>query len=95
MDNRTFDHAAGSVNILQVPTSIREYINEKGEGRRFNLESFAIRHETDPNGVMVDLLIGPKGAEQLQPFTVSVILGDAAARQLMDALREVIASGTT
>jgi hypothetical protein len=95
MDSRTFVAAAGSAtNILDVPISIREYINEKGEGRRFNLESFGIRHETDPNRVVVDLLIGPKGAEQLEPFEVSVVLGDAAARQLKDALEEVLASET-
>jgi hypothetical protein len=45
MDARTFAAAAG---LLDVPISIREYINEKGEGRRFSLESFEIRHETDP-----------------------------------------------
>jgi hypothetical protein len=94
MDSRTFDRAAGPVNILHVPVSIREYINEKSEGRRFNLESFAIRHETDPNRVVVDLLIGPKGAEQLEPFKVSVVLGDASARQLTDALERVLASET-
>ena len=92
MDSRTFAAAAGSMNILDVPVLIREYISEKGEGRRFNLESFGIRHETDPNRVVVDLLIGPKGAEQIEPFTVSIILGDAAARQLTDALEEVFTS---
>jgi hypothetical protein len=64
MDSGTFAAAAGSLNVLDVPILIREYLNEKGEGRRFNLKSFEIRHETDPNRVAVDLLIGPKGAEQ-------------------------------
>src|SRR5215831_15126489 len=32
------------------------------------------------------IFIGPKGAEQIEPFKVSVVLGDAAARQLTDAL---------
>jgi hypothetical protein len=92
MHSRTFVAAAGSLNILEVPASIREYINEKSEGRRFNLESFVIRHETDPNRVVVELLIGPKGAEQLEPFRVSVVLSDAAARQLTDALEDVSAN---
>jgi hypothetical protein len=92
MNNRTFAAAAGSLNVLDVPMSIREYINEKGEGRRFNLKSFGIRHETDPNRVVVDLLIGPKGAEQVEPFKVSILLGDAAARQLTEALEKVLAS---
>jgi hypothetical protein len=43
---------------------------------------------------VVDLLIGPKGAEQIEPFKVSIVLGDAAARQLQDALGEVLASET-
>lgn len=94
MDSRTFVATAGSLNILDVPISIRQYINEKGEGRRFSLESFGIRHETDPNRVVLDLLIGPKGAEQIEPFKVSVVLGDAAARQLKDAFEEVLASET-
>jgi len=94
MDTRTFVAVGGSLNILDVPMSIREYINEKSDGRRFSLESFGIRHETDPNRVVVDLLIGPKGAERLEPFKVSVVLGEAAARQLTDALGEVIASET-
>ena len=94
MDSRTFAAAAGLLNVLDVPISICEYINEKGEGRRFNLESFEIRHETDPNRVVVNLLIGPKGAEQVEPFKVSVVLGDAAARQLTDALEKVLASET-
>jgi hypothetical protein len=93
MDSGTFAAAAGSLNVLDVPILIREYLNEKGEGRRFNLKSFEIRHETDPNRVAVDLLIGPKGAEQIEPFRVSVVLGDAAARQLADALEKVLASG--
>ena len=94
MDSRTFAAAAGLLNVLDVPISICEYINKKGEGRRFNLESFEIRHETDPNRVVVNLLIGPKGAEQVEPFKVSVVLGDAAARQLTDALEKVLASET-
>lgn len=94
MDNRTFVAAAGSLNMLEVPVSIREYINEKGEGRRFNLESFAIRRESDLNRVVIELSIGPTGAEQLEPFNVSVSLGDAAARQLTDALEEVLSSKT-
>jgi hypothetical protein len=94
MNSRTFVATAGSVNILDVPISIREYINEKGDGRRFNLESFGIQHETDPNRVVVELLIGPKGAEQIEPFKVSIVLGEAAARQLKDALDEVLPSET-
>jgi hypothetical protein len=31
-----------------------QYINEKSEGRGFNLESFDIRYETDPIRVGVD-----------------------------------------
>jgi hypothetical protein len=91
MDSRSFVAAPGSLNILDVPASMREYIHERGEGRRFSLESFDIRHETDPNRVVVDLLIGPKGAEHLEPFKVSVVLGEAAARQLTEALEGVLA----
>ena len=69
---------------------MREYINEKSEGRSFNLESFEIRHETDPNRVVVDLLIGPHGAEQLDAFKVSLVLADTAAGQLTHALEEVL-----
>jgi len=84
--SRTFVAVAGLANILDVPISIREYINEKREGRRFNLESFDIRHETDPNRVVIDLVIGPNGAEQLEPLKVIVVLGDAAAQQLTSAI---------
>jgi hypothetical protein len=76
-------------NILRVPSTIRGYINEKGEGRSFNLESFRIRHLIEPNHVVVDLSIARKGAELLEPFEVSMVLGDAAARQLAQAITRI------
>ena len=68
LEGTSFAASAGSPGILQVPSSMRQYINEKSAGRGFNLEAYEIRHETDPNRVVVDLLIGPHGAEQLQGF---------------------------
>jgi hypothetical protein len=90
MGSTDFAASAGSLNILQVPRSMREYINEKGEGRAFNLDSFEIRHDTDPNRIVVELLIGPHGAEQIEAFKVSVVLSDAGALQLTHALEKVL-----
>jgi hypothetical protein len=88
-----FDLTPGVFNLLKVPRHIRDYINEQGEGRSFNLESFSLRREVETHQVIVDLLIGPTGAEQLTPFTVSVVLGDAAAQQIAESLN--VALGKT
>jgi len=94
MGSISFAASPGSLNILRVPSSMREYINEKSAGRGFNLESFEIRHEADPNRVVVELLIGPHGAEQIEPFKVSIVLGDDAAGQLTHALEEALSKAT-
>jgi hypothetical protein len=39
----------------------------------------------------MDFRITPIGAEQLDPFIVSLVLGDAAASQLADALSVALA----
>ncbi len=70
---------------------MRGYINEQGEGRSFNLESFGMSYETEPHRVVIELLVGKKGAEQLEPFTVSLSLGDLAARQIAQALNGALA----
>ena len=90
MGSTSFAASPGSINILRVPSSMREYINENSAGRGFSLESFEIHHEAVPNRLVVDLFIGPHGAEQLEPFKVSLVLGDAAARQLAHALEGVL-----
>jgi hypothetical protein len=69
---------------------MRDYINEKGEGHSFNLESFSLRREVEPNQVIIDLLIGPAGAEQLTPFTVSIVLGEASAQQFTQLLNVAV-----
>lgn len=93
MSKETFAASVGSLNILHVPNSMRQYINEKSEGRGFGLESYEVRRETDPNRVVVNLVIGPHGAEQLDAFQVTLVFGDDAARQLIQALQEVLPTG--
>jgi hypothetical protein len=88
--NPTILEVSPAPNMLQVPATMRQYISEKGDGRSFNLESFAIRHLTAPDHVVIDLVIAKKGAELLEPFTVNVILGDSAAQQLLQAFTEVL-----
>jgi len=82
--------SAGSPNALTVPRQIREYINERGQGRSFNLESFSAHHIDHPHQVVLDFRIIPAGAEQLEPFTVRLVLGGPAARQLADGLHAAI-----
>jgi hypothetical protein len=86
MSITTFELSAGAPNTLRVPRAIRDYINERGEGRSFNLESFTVSQNTQPRQIAVDFRITPTGAEQLEPFTVSLILGEPATKQLFDAL---------
>jgi hypothetical protein len=59
---------------------------------RFNLESFHLHHDVQPRRVVVEFRIIPTGAEQLEPFTASLMLGEPAARQLAEALTAALAS---
>ena len=86
MSTTTFEVAAGSPNVLTVPREARDYISERSESRSFNLDSFSIDKKFEPHEVIIRLGIAQKGAEQLQPFAVSVVLGVPAARQLTEAL---------
>jgi hypothetical protein len=82
----TFEVAASSPNILTVPRQARDYINERSESRSFNLDSFSIDRKSEPHEVIIHLGIAQRGAEQLEPFAVTVVLGEPAARQLTEAL---------
>jgi hypothetical protein len=82
----TFEVAAGSPNILTVPRQARDYISERSESRSFNLDTFSIDRKFEPHEVILRLGIGQRGAEQLEPFTVTVVLGEPAARQLTEVL---------
>ncbi|PWT81421.1 MAG: hypothetical protein C5B58_09865 [Acidobacteria bacterium] len=86
MSTTTFQIAAGSPNVLSVPREAREYINEQGQGRSFNLDSFSVDRSNESHRVLIHLGVAQKGAEQLTPFTVSLELGEPAARQLAEAL---------
>ena len=86
MSAMTFEVAAGSSNVLNIPGEARDYINERSESRSFNLDSFSIDRKFEPHEVIIRLGVVKKGAEQLEPFTVSVVLGEPAARQLKEAL---------
>ena len=86
MNTTTFEIAAGSPNILSVPRAAREYISERGESRSFNLDSFDVDRSFEPHQVVIHLRVTRKGAEQLDPFTVALTLGEPAAQQLSDAL---------
>ncbi len=77
-------------NILHVPSEMHAYINEKGEGRSFNIESVNIRHVSEPNHVVVDLSIVNKGAELLEPFMINLVLGDVAAQQFAQAISRAL-----
>ena len=87
MSHTSFERSAGVSNTLRVPRAIRDYINEQGEGRSFNLDSFSAQLSEQPRQVSVEFRITPTGAEQLEPFTVNLILGESAARQLAEALK--------
>jgi hypothetical protein len=82
----TFEVAAGSPNILTVPRQARDYISdylsERSESRGFNLDSFSIDRKFEPHEVIIHLGIAQRGAEYLEPFTVTIVLGEPAARQL-------------
>jgi len=86
MGTMTFEVAAGSPNILTVPRQARDYISDRSESRSFNLDSFSIDRKFEPHEVIIHLGIAQRGAEQLEPFTVAVVLGEPAARQLTEAL---------
>ena len=75
MSSTNFAVSGGSVNILNVRSCIREYISEKSESRGFNLDSYAVRLDGEPSRVVVELVIGPHGAEQVEPFKVTVVFG--------------------
>jgi hypothetical protein len=91
MNPTSLELSAGSPNTLSVPREMRDYINELGGGRRFNLESFSVHQNVQPHQVVVDFRIIPTGAEQLESFTVSLTLGEPAARQLAEALNAALA----
>jgi hypothetical protein len=86
MSPTTFEIAAGSPNVLSVPREARDYISERGKSRSFNLDSFSVDRSFEPHQVLIHLGVAQKGAEQLVPFTVSLALGEPAARQLTEAL---------
>jgi hypothetical protein len=66
-------------------------VNEQAEGRSFNLESFSVHHNDNPSQVVIGFRTVATGAEQLEPFTVSLTLGGPAARQLTEELNAAIA----
>jgi hypothetical protein len=88
----TFTVSPAAPNILRVPRVVREYVNENGEGRSFNLESFDIHHEVEPGQFVVELSIVNKGAELLEPFAVSIVLWDPAAQQFAAAFSKLLAT---
>jgi hypothetical protein len=90
MSFTTFELSAGSPNTLRVPREIRDYINERGEGRSFNLDSFSVHENVQPQQIVIDFRITPTGAEQLEPFTVSFTLGGPAASQLGKTLNATL-----
>lgn len=90
MDRTTLEVSAGTSNTLTVPRQMRDYINEKGEGRRFNLDSFSIQ-KTDEHQVLIEFLIAQIGAEQVEPFQITLTLGGPAGKQVQEALAAVLA----
>ena len=92
MDAKTFEIAAGSPNVLNVPREARDYISEQGNGRGFNLDSFSVDRSTEPHNVSIRFEVVQKGAEQLVPFTISLELGEPAARQLAETLAAVLST---
>jgi len=71
--------STGSWRSRNLPT-------ERSESRSFNLDSVSIDRKFEPHEVIIRLGIAQRGAEQLEPFTVTVVLGEPAARQLTEAL---------
>ncbi len=92
MNTTMFEIAAGSPNVLKVPREARDYISEKGESRSFNLDSFEVDRSFEPHQVVIHLRIAQRGAEQLEPFMVSMALGEPAARQLSEVLAKALSS---
>jgi hypothetical protein len=90
MSFTNFELSAGSQNTLSVPREIRDYISERGQDRRFNLESFNVEQNVQPRQVAAHFRIIATGAEQLEPFGVRLTLGETAARQLAEALNEAL-----
>jgi hypothetical protein len=91
MDRIALEVSAGSLNTLNVPPEMRDYINERGEGRSFNLDSFIVRKTIELHQVIIELLIAQKGAEQLEPFQVTLAVRQPAAKRVQDALAAVLA----
>ena len=89
MNATTLEIPSGQHTTLTTPRQIRDYINERGEGRTFHIESIAVRQ--DQKKILVDLSIAATGAEQLDPFVVTLGLGQLAARQLLVALSTALA----
>jgi hypothetical protein len=90
MSFTNFELAAGSPNTLSVPRAIRDYVSERGQDRRFKLESFNVQQNAQPRQVAADFRIIATGAEQLEPFAVRLTLGEQAARQLAEALNAAL-----
>ena len=90
MSFTNFELSAGSLNTLSVPREIRDYVSERGQDRHFNLESFNVQQNAQPRQVAADFRIIASGAEQLEPFAVTLTLGEPAARQLAEALNAVL-----
>lgn len=77
MNPTTLDISAGSPNTLSVPRAVRDYVNERGEGRSFSLESLRAQHIFQPHQIVVDFRVSPTGAEQIEPFTVTLVLSES------------------
>ena len=72
---------------------MRNYINEQGEGRNFHITSVQVHEVSEPRTIIVDLQIGPTGAEQLDPFVVSAGFDETAAAQLVQAMNTTLTAG--
>jgi hypothetical protein len=70
---------------------MRNYINERGEGRSFNIESVSVHQTDELRKFVIDFHIAPTGAEQLDPFIVSLGLGETAGSQLVEAVSTALA----
>jgi len=86
MTSLNLEIPAGLQNTLIVPREIRDYINEQAEGRSFQVDSVSLRRISEPRKIAIDLHIAPTGAEQVEPFTVSLGFGEAAANKLLEGL---------
>jgi hypothetical protein len=71
---------------------MRDYINERGAGRSFNLDSFTVQKKVDPHHLVIEFLISQRGADQLEPFQITLAFGEPAARQVQEALYGALAT---